>query len=456
MAIRPDPPLGTDSPDELAEHVTQFRDDWLVYLRNLTGYTAEVEEKLVLQQEKIEQIQDQVTSAKGVIEFQKNQYKEILESKDQTILDLKIRNEKALLAAIPTVITPETTPEPGRPAEHPVDTTERKTPVIATTPPESSKLSERLPDPEKFNGDRKDLRRFTQQIYSKLTTNADRFVRANDRLAYVASRLTGTAYSLILPKVKYGMYQFIDYPQMLEYLENAFGDPDRIKNAQNDLFRLRQRNTDFSAFFAEFERLALEGEMPDSALTPLLNQSISRELQEMLLHNPSSSNDFRQFAHHLQELENRRRQFYQNTHVIRNESTLRTATIRTPQLPSSPRSAPRQPYATVTREQPTGDPMDLSTQRYNRPSDKEAGACYRCHRTGHLVRDCPNPDTRPLDVQNRDIIRRQRMQEIRISRTPSPRRTQSPPFYAPTALRPATPATSVHAMSAQENGVGLG
>ena len=48
MAIRPDPPLGTDSPDELAEHVTQFRDDWLVYLYNLTRYTAEVEEKLIL------------------------------------------------------------------------------------------------------------------------------------------------------------------------------------------------------------------------------------------------------------------------------------------------------------------------------------------------------------------------------------------------------------------------
>jgi len=105
-----------------------------------------------------------------------------------------------------TVITPKTTPEPGRPAKHPVDTIERKTLVITTTPPESSKLSERLPDPEKFNGDYKDLRRFTQQIYSKLTTNIDRFVRANDRLAYVASRLTGTAYSLILPKVKYGIY----------------------------------------------------------------------------------------------------------------------------------------------------------------------------------------------------------------------------------------------------------
>jgi len=59
------------------------------------------------------------------------------------------------------VITPETIPEPRRIAENPIDTIERKTAVITTIPPESSKLSKRLPDPEKFNGDRKDLRRFT-------------------------------------------------------------------------------------------------------------------------------------------------------------------------------------------------------------------------------------------------------------------------------------------------------
>ena len=57
---------------------------------------------------------------------------------------------------------------------------------------------------------------------------------------------------------------------MLEYLERAFGDPDRAQNAQNKLFQLRQKNLDFSAYFLEFQRLALEGEMPESALTLLL------------------------------------------------------------------------------------------------------------------------------------------------------------------------------------------
>ena len=76
---------------------------------------------------------------------------------------------------------------------------------------------------------------------------------------------------------------------MLEYLEQAFGDPDRAQNAQNKLFQLRQKNLDFSTYFSEFQRLALEGDMPESALTPLLFQGISRELQDMLLHNLAPS-----------------------------------------------------------------------------------------------------------------------------------------------------------------------
>jgi len=345
------------------------------------------------------QLASQLSAPNGVIEFQKKLYDEKEEKYTRRILDLEKEKEKALLATIPTVITPDSSPEPGQSTKIRVDVTEGETPLITTTPTASSKISERLPDPEKFDGNRKDLRRFTQQIYSKLAANSDRFTSANSRLAYVASRLSGFAYELILPKVKFGIYQFVDYPQMLEYLEKAFGDPDRIKNAQNDLFRLRQKNLDFSAFFAEFERLALEGEMPDSALTPLLNQTISRELPEMLLHNSNPLDEFRTFARHLPELENRRRQYYQNTYTGRSETTIRSFQPKTTPIPQSSRPSLRQTtYASVTREQTSRDPMDLSIQRYASRPDKETGNCYRCHRPGHRSRDCLLPDTRPLEV----------------------------------------------------------
>ena len=44
-------------------------------------------------------------------------------------------------------------------------------------------------------------------------------------------------YALMLPKFKYGISHFLDLLQMLEYLEIAFRDPDRIRNAPNKLFQ---------------------------------------------------------------------------------------------------------------------------------------------------------------------------------------------------------------------------
>ena len=104
-----------------------------------------------------------------------------------------------------------------------------------------------------------------------MVSNADRFPSAVSRLNYVASRLSGKAYDLILPRIQYGIPQFLDYTNMLSYLEEAFGDPDRKQNAENKLYNLKQRYLDFSVFFAEFERLALESEVPEAALPPLLS-----------------------------------------------------------------------------------------------------------------------------------------------------------------------------------------
>lgn len=51
--------------------------------------------------------------------------------------------------------------------------------------------------------------------------------------------------------------------------------------------------------------------MPDTALTPLLFQGISRELQDMLLYSPAGLDEFREYARHLQSLDNRYRQHLQ-------------------------------------------------------------------------------------------------------------------------------------------------
>lgn len=106
-----------------------------------------------------------------------------------------------------------------------------------------------------------DLNRFVSQVYQKLTANRDRFRTPQERMTYVTSRLSGTAYGQVAPHISLGNYDFTDFEEILRLLETAFGDPDRVQNAQNELFRLHQTHTDFSSFHAEFERLSLEGEL---------------------------------------------------------------------------------------------------------------------------------------------------------------------------------------------------
>lgn len=104
-----------------------------------------------------------------------------------------------------------------------------------------------------------------------------------------------------------------------------------------------------------------------------------------------------------------------------------------PKRPVSParHESRREARFTATPTSIPGDVMDLSIVRRHSRSDRETGACFRCHKTGHRVRDCQVPDNRPQDVQKRDALARElRSLELRLehpyiqpqsfSRSPSP------------------------------------
>lgn len=373
----------------------------MFYLRNMDGHAAALEEEIATlrtaaraHDSAISSLHVEVSNREAIIRYQKEQLNERNLDTIQKITRLEVEKAQLLAAATPAVHTPPTDPPlaTNPPAEPVADTapgTPTPAPASRTGP---TFLSEKLPDPEKFDGSRADLRRFTQQIYAKMKANADRFPTATSRLTYVAGRLTGRAYELILPKIAYGLPQFPDYPDILAYLEKAFGDPNRVTNARNDLFRLRQSNKDFSTFFAEFQRLALEGQMAEDSLPTLLEQAISRELRSMLLHHDPPSREFHQYAAFLQGLENRRNRFYQTAPTPTTRTNHTQATF--PQAAPEPPRRSGSPYP--TRSQNQGDPMDLSAQRTPRPNGRrERGECYRCGSKDHRVALCPEPDTRP-------------------------------------------------------------
>lgn len=456
-----------DSLGDFLKQVDENREAWYHYVREATNQNAylsnenaSLREQVIDLQEKGTATRAELSEAQGVIRFQQKE-KETLSTR---AIRAEIERDQAVERAVQAVNTSATPPaSTSTPAEITQDTLPRATAFIAPEPSENSRLSEKLPDTDKFSGDSKDLNRFVNQIYQKLTVNRDRFRTPEERMAYVTSRLTGTAYAQVAPRIRFGKHQFTDFEDILKLMEEAFGDPDRVQNAQNELFRLRQKNHDFSTFYAEFERLALEGEMPETSRGPLLMQNISYELHEMLLHTPAPSKEYRPLARHLQELDNRRRQHLQHQRYSAPKSSNTNRAPRTTP-PPSPFLGVTPSYAKPVQKAVSGDPMDLSNTR--RRPDKETGNCFRCHQPGHRIRGCPQPDTRPQSIQRRDSdARRYRMSVLGV-RSPSPPQSPRNRFAVlqshdsmslrqPTPVRPATPAFAPNPVTESENGLRL-
>ncbi|KAG0161705.1 hypothetical protein PDIDSM_4973 [Penicillium digitatum] len=248
----------------------------------------------------------------------------------------------------------------------------------------------------------------SSQIKEKLNINRDRFPTPQSRMTYVTNRLKGIPYAQILPYIRDGICQLNDFTDILDILERAFGDPNRARNARNELYRLRQGNKEFSLFFAEFQRLAMEGEMHNEALPTMLEQAINREMKGMLLHHEPPKGDY-----------------------------LDLARSSEPGKPPSPiRQRPLPPPVNP-------DAMDLSTTRrrfspYRQPSSHyEQNACFRCGSKEHFVRDCPQADKRPLAARQMNIL----------PRSPSPISSPRGRLTLPAPLQPRVIRLSAAAMN---------
>jgi hypothetical protein len=322
-APQPMPPFLPESEEQFIEHVSANPQVWYHYCQaaylyiekhgNTQEESAEQSTRLQL---RITDLEEQLSTTnqdnvklRTIIDYQETQHNKQLQVLTQKLIEAEVAKEKALAIAQPAVYTPPSAVQPEPVIKTLADPAPGKTTPSTTAPSESTRQSEKVPDPREFTRQRSDLRRFVSQIHEKMIVNQDRFPTPLSRMSYVNSRLSGTPYSQILPYIRNGVCRLDDYSEILKILERAYGDPNRVQNTRSELFRFKQTNKEFAAFFAEFQRLGLEAEMNDESLATLLEQAISNELRGMLLHNPPTSRKYLDLAAHLQELENRRRYY---------------------------------------------------------------------------------------------------------------------------------------------------
>ena len=99
-------------------------------------------------------------------------------------------------------------------------------------------------------------------------------------MRYAFNRLRRVALGQILPHVRGdGTIGLEDLPAFIQLLEAAFGDPDRVATAERNMREIKQKNCEFSQYYAEFEVIAANLDWNPSALRNALRMGLSEEMK---------------------------------------------------------------------------------------------------------------------------------------------------------------------------------
>jgi hypothetical protein len=137
------------------------------------------------------------------------------------------------------------------------------------------------------------FRSWRTAMEGKLRANKDHFPTVELRKAYVVRRLSGVAYNQVVPGLSIfdddddndrDNPSFDDGDDILDYLENIYGDPVRQERAEHELEQLKMKPTDkFAIFLADFTRLANDAQIPNHKRVRLLQRKVNAKLQHKLI-----------------------------------------------------------------------------------------------------------------------------------------------------------------------------
>ena len=173
-----------------------------------------------------------------------------------------------------------------------------------------TRKSQKWPDPDKFDGNRAELRGFVYQLKTKLRNNQDWYATELEMVAYSVGRLEKTASERILPLVESENGSTITtMPMFFKALEAACGDPDRKATAQRYIQTLKQANRSFAEFLGNFEAHIHDTGFDEDNQRFCFKEGLSSELRLLLIPTQAHTLSFDEFKALCQRMDNEQRQF---------------------------------------------------------------------------------------------------------------------------------------------------
>jgi len=245
----------------------------------------------------------------------------------------------------------------------------------------------RQPDPDMFDGIRKQYQVFYQQLTAKVENDKDDFETDKRACDYAFARLKGTAATLTLPYMNQmrvsGSWSF---DQLLGFFNQMFGDPHKEERARDKLWSMSQGKKNIRSYVMEFqEQLLLSNSALDEDTKMMIfRKGLSHKLQDKLIGLKSKN---------LNELQDRTieiaDQLYRMDYHIKGSSHNRQSNESQTGRMYSRRRSPS-PVADamegVEYTGRSGKPRRLSSSEYDRL--RREGRCFNCKRRGHVSTAC--------------------------------------------------------------------
>jgi hypothetical protein len=269
--------------------------------------------------------------------------------------------------------------------------------AVATAKENTTSEGKGFPDAPVFDGSKpEELRTWILQLRNKLSAQPSRYPTEEVSLRYALNRLSGTALNLVRSHISEttGQIKFKTLNELLDLLRQAFDDPDRARTAAREIRKLRQKNSTFAAYLADFGRLIGDLDWNEEVQKEQLYEGLSEEIKDALITTRPKGPTLKAFVQTCKELDNRiRARNAERNSRSTQRPPFRSATASTSgTTPSTP--IPKNPTATNSGYYGAA-PMDLSAVQKNTERNRikqeriTKGECFYCGNTGHYLRECP-------------------------------------------------------------------
>jgi len=270
---------------------------------------------------------------------------------------------------------------------------------VTPRPSSSPKIS--LPD--KFDGSRKDLRAFLNQVRLVIRMQPDRYPDDERQVGLLGSLLTGPASKWFAPLLERNSPLLGNFEAFVADLEATFGDTDRIRSAEGQLRNLRQGSRPVSQYASAFRLIAGDTNWNDDALMAQFRIGLNDDVKDLLL-TIEDPVDLQQLITNAVRCDNRlfERRMERNGRVNMSRTP---ATLRFSQPVTTSPAPPASLRPTSHQYLPPGDPMqlDIVKVKHLTPAEKQRrrqeNLCLYCGKPNHIAGNCPEklrqPRTQP-------------------------------------------------------------